>query len=582
MFSKYYQSELSFLRAMGKAFAEVNPSVAGMLAERGGDPDVERLLEGVAFLTARIRERLDDSVPEMVHDLTELLLPHYLRPLPACSIVEFQPIPGALRARARIARHAELASIPVEGTACRFRTSADLDLLPVAVQDVSMDQAISANPVIRIHLAAAAPALPTLFQPEGIRFFIQGELPVASTLLLWLARHLKAVQVKGLGPSGRAVQLGPRAVRLCGFDREMPLLPWPRMAPIGYRNLQEYFALPQKFLFFEIRDLHLAKSVAEERFEIAFQFERPPELPSRVVSDTFHVNCVPVVNLFKTAGDPIGLEALGEQHLVRAAEIRPNHMEIYAIDSVLGLPDAQGQRVTYDPFFGFGHGSGGERVGYYRVRRVHSPIDDGIDSYLSVNRGRDAGVGPAEETLSIELTCTNRSLAGQLKLGEISAPTPTSPTIARFRNVVAVTKPIRPPLGTELHWRLLAHLASNRVSLSDVGTLRTLLDLYNFQAFVDQQTGRANRLRIEGIRSAESSSVRRVVGGAPLRGSRLMLDVEEANFASLGDAFIFSSAIEEVIASQVSINSFAELGIRLQPSQREYGWPARNGGRALV
>jgi len=165
MFSKYYQSELSFLRAMGKAFAEVNPSVAGMLAERGGDPDVERLLEGVAFLTARIRERLDDSVPEMVHDLTELLLPHYLRPLPACSIVEFQPIPGALRARARIARHAELASIPVEGTACRFRTSADLDLLPVAVQDVSMDQAISANPVIRIHLAAAAPALPTLFQP---------------------------------------------------------------------------------------------------------------------------------------------------------------------------------------------------------------------------------------------------------------------------------------------------------------------------------------------------------------------------------------------------------------------------------
>jgi type VI secretion system protein ImpG len=154
--------------------------------------------------------------------------------------------------------------------------------------------------------------------------------------------------------------------------------------------------------------------------------------------------------------------------------------------------------------------------------------------------------------------------------------------VAKFHNIVAVTKPIRPPLGSELHWRLLAHLASNRVSLTDVGTLRTLLDLYNFQAFVDQQTGRANRLRIEGIHASESSSVRRVVGGAPLRGSRILLDLEEANFASFGDAFVFASVVEELLASQVSINSFSELAVRMRPSQREYVWPARNGGRALV
>jgi type VI secretion system protein ImpG len=552
------------------------------LAEKGGDPDVERLLEGAAFLTARIRERLDDSVPEMVHDITELLLPHYLRPLPACSVVEFTPTPGALRARAPIPRNSELASIPVEGTPCRFRTSADFDLLPVAVQDVSMDHAISANPVIRIHLSAAAPALPTVFQPEGIRFFIQGELPLTSTLLLWLSRHLKAVQVKGLSPAGRALQLGSQSVRVVGFDRDFPLLPWPRIAPIGYRNLQEYFTLPQKFLFFEVKGLQVAKDVAEERFEIAFQFERPPELPSRVNKDTFHVNCVPVVNLFSVAGDPIRLEALGEEHLVRASEMKPDHMEVYSVDQVLGLPDNQGDRVVYQPFFGFSHRQQGDKTGYYRLRRVHSPIDEAIDTYISLSRSRDAGIGPDEETLSLELICTNRSLAGELKLGEISMPTPTSPTVAKFRNIVAVTKPIRPPLGSELHWRLLAHLASNRVSLTDVGTLRTLLDLYNFQAFVDQQTGRAHRLRIEGIHASESSSVRRVVKGAPLRGSRILLDLEEANYASFGDAFIFACVVDDLLASQVSINSFSELAVRMRPSQREYVWPARNGGRALV
>src|SRR5207248_4042903 len=113
MFSKHYQSELGYLRAMGKEFALVNPSIAGLLAERGGDPDVERLLEGFAFLTARIRERIDDEIPEVVHALTDLLLPHYLRPLPACSILEFTPVAGALRGKHRIPRGTEIATAPV-------------------------------------------------------------------------------------------------------------------------------------------------------------------------------------------------------------------------------------------------------------------------------------------------------------------------------------------------------------------------------------------------------------------------------------------------------------------------------------
>src|SRR5512138_473290 len=108
MFSRFYQGELAFLRAMGRAYAEANPQTAGLLSERGSDPDVERLLEGFAFLTARVRERLEDGVPEVAHDLAELLVPHYLRPLPAATIVEFTPTPGALRGRTRVPAGAEL------------------------------------------------------------------------------------------------------------------------------------------------------------------------------------------------------------------------------------------------------------------------------------------------------------------------------------------------------------------------------------------------------------------------------------------------------------------------------------------
>jgi len=580
MFSKYYQSELGYLRATGKEFALRNPSLAGLLAERGGDPDVERLLEGFAFLTARIRERIDDCVPEIVHDLTEMLLPHQLRPVPAASIVEFTPAPGALRARAKVPRETELAALSYEGTGCRFRTRADFDLLPVAVQDVLLDQSVGASPRIRIQLQAAQAALPAVFHPDGLRFFIHGEMPLASTLLLWISRHLAGVQVRGLA-GGQTTTLPATAVRPVGFDPALPLLPWPRFAPQGYRHLQEYFALPQKFLFFEIRGLEVA-SCREERFEIVLQFDRPPELPARLGKDTLRTNCVPVVNLFKGTSDPVPVAALGEEHLVRAADLPPAHMEVYSVDAAVGIPDGPGERIPVEPFFDFGHGARGTAACYYRLRRRHSAVDDGIDTFVSLTRPLDGGAGMDPATLSLDLTCTNRSLPGRIQLGEISQPTPASPTVARFRNIVAVTKPVRPPVGSELHWRLLAHLAATRSAISEPQALRTMLDLYNVQGIVDQQSGRANRLRIEGIARSTATCTRRLLEGAPVRGTRVDVELDEAHFAGPGDAFLFGSVIDELLAARAGLNVFSELGVRLSPSQREFSFAPRSGGRVLA
>jgi type VI secretion system protein ImpG len=578
MFSRLYQGELAFLRAMGKAYAEANPTTAGLLAERGSDPDVERLLEGCAFLAARVRERIEDSIPEMVHDLSELLLPHYLRSVPAATIVEFTPVPGALRARLRVAAGTEIASAPVEGTRCRFRTTADLDLLPVSVQDVALDQAIGATPALRVQLHASAQALPAVLQPDGIRFFVQGELPFASTLLLWMARHLREVEVRS---AKGTVRLPAASVRTVGFEPSFGLLPWPRFAPGGYRALQELFALPQKFLFFEVRDLQAASSVADERLEIVFRAERPPELPARVSRDALHVNCIPAVNLFRTAADPVQVEALGEEHLLRAADLAPGHMEIHSVESAVGVPEV-GERYPYHAFTSFAHGTLGKDARYYRLRRALSPVDEGLDTWLSVSRPIDAGIGPGPEVLSLDVVATNRSLPAQLKLGDVSQPTPASPTLAKFRNITQVTKPIRPPLGTELHWRLVAHLAANRAPLDGPDTLRELLELYNFQGLVDQQSGRANRLRIEGIRELAAAGARRVVEGAPVRGSRVSVLLDEDHFAGLGDAYLFACALDELLGAQVPINSFSELRVKLAPSQREYAFAPRSGGRPVL
>jgi type VI secretion system protein ImpG len=189
-------------------------------------------------------------------------------------------------------------------------------------------------------------------------------------------------------------------------------------------------------------------------------------------------------------------------------------------------------------------------------------------------------VDPA--TLSLDLTCTNRSLPGRIQLGEISQPTPASPTVARFRNIVAVTKPVRPPVGSELHWRLLAHLAATRSAISEPQVLRTMLELYNVQGVVDQQSGRANRLRIEGIARSTATSTRRLFEGAPVRGTRIDVELDEAHFAGPGDGFLFACVIDELLAARTGLNAFSELAMRLTPSQRDYGFAPRSGDRVLL
>jgi type VI secretion system protein ImpG len=589
MFNQFYKEELKYVRELGELYAKANPALAPMLAERSSDPDVERLIEGFAFLTARIRERIEDAAPEIVHNLVELLFPHYLRAIPAASIVELTPNPGALRRRQTVEKHTELATKPVRGTACRFRTSAPVDVLPLQILDVKLEEAGSARPIVRVTFdSTVKEGRNEAFQKAGLRFFIHGDPSTTTTFYAWITRHLDGIRLRGTGAGAQeGIRLGREHVRVVGSSPNFPLLPWPEFAPDGYRVLQEYFTLPQKLLFFDVVDLERARErVQTDRFELSFELGprdeegEPPKLPTAIGRGFLRLHCVPVVNLFSVAADPIRRKADTAEYLLRAALIDPAHAEIYKVESVAGVEQGRAKPKTYHPFFSFRHTPGAE---YFRLRRVHSPLDDGIDTYLSIVSPRDASAEPIEkEDLSIELTCTNRSLPAELAAGDISVPTSSSPTFATFKNIIGVSKPSRPPLGSELHWRLVAHMAINRRSLTERGMMSALLSLYELSGTRDEQSLRATRLRIDSIRSVSASEVRRLVRGAAVRGTCSTVELDESGFAGPGDALVFGSVIDEVLASRTAMNTFNELRLRLAPSGREYRWPPRSGQQQVL
>src|SRR5262245_32670078 len=151
MFNKYYQDELTYLRELGREFAAAYPNIGPMLAERG-DPDVERLLEGMAFLTGKIRQKLDDELPEVIHSVAALLFPHYLRQVPATSVVEFTPLPNVVREKLVVPRGTEVGSVPVDGISCRFRTTQQVELLPLVIEDVRVDTGAQLEQSLRVGL----------------------------------------------------------------------------------------------------------------------------------------------------------------------------------------------------------------------------------------------------------------------------------------------------------------------------------------------------------------------------------------------------------------------------------------------
>ena len=59
---RYYNRELQHLNEMGAEFAKEFPKIAGRLGMESlpvADPYVERLIEGFAFLAARVQLKID-------------------------------------------------------------------------------------------------------------------------------------------------------------------------------------------------------------------------------------------------------------------------------------------------------------------------------------------------------------------------------------------------------------------------------------------------------------------------------------------------------------------------------------------
>ncbi len=591
MSNTYFQDELRYLREVGPEFARVNPEIARFLGDRGSDPDVERLLEGVAFMCGRVRQKLDDELPELTANMMSLLWPHYLRPIPSMSVLELLPELEAMQAPLSIAQGAAFASTAVDGTQCRYRTSWDTAVRPWAIEDVRLETAAAAP--VRLVIRFRTPAKVTLDQLEldSVRLHLAGDPAASFALYLLLAAHTSFVTVSnGSSVHNRPeLNLGSEHVRPAGLSRAEGVLPYPPRSFAGYRLLQEYFAFKERFLFIDVLGLDRVVEPLEltDTMEVAVTFDRRLETYPLVSRENVRLHCVPIINLLEQPADPVRVKHDRTEYLLQPSKTGVadrRHLEIYAVNEVAGLVHAESLETRqYAPFYSFRHteSSSSSADRYYqthlRPNVLGGDLRLGTDTYISFVAGDRPSDMPAEETMSIELVCTNRDLPLALRAGDICEPTDSSPAGLKFRNLLKPTPTISPPMGKALHWRLISHMSLNYVSLTDAQHFKELLRIYDFQSAYDAQRGLAHQRLLEGILKVESRFAERMMRGTSARGTEVVVELNEDHFAGEGDAYLFSMILDRFMALYATINAFTQLTVRFARTGQVYNFAPRWG-----
>jgi len=618
----YYNRELQHVREMGAEFAAEYPKIAGRLGLDGfecADPYVERLLEGFAFLAARVQLKLDAQFPVFTQHLLEMLYPHYLQPLPSMAVVQLHPDlkAGDLLAGHTVKRQTSLRSIPglEERTACEYRTAHPVTLWPLTLLEAAYFEtpaALAAAGVeVADHLRVRAglrlrlrtpPGMPVnMLRLDDLPVFLAGADDVPKRIYEQLMTDVAGLVVRGEdGRGGRlmgASAIGPR-----GFDDSDRMLPYDGRSFSGHRLLQEYFACPERFLFAQFSGLRGAlQGMDGSVIELVVLLERAvPDMARRVTRDHFRLFCTPAVNLFPRRADRVHLRPGQGEYLILPDRTRPMDFEVHSVQDVEGFGDRQEPETRFLPFYGGNSRTWHERhAAFYTLRREPRVLSNkqrrqgarssyvGSEVFLALVDAVDRPHASTLRQLGMQLLCTNRDLPLHMSVGKgatdfsVDAGMP----VEQIRCVAGPTRPHPAAAQGETAWRLLSHLQFDYLSLFEDGpdagaaALRELLALY-----CPPHDAAALR-QIEGMKGLVARPVvRRVPVPGPIvfgRGLEVELNCEDAAFEGTG-AYLFGAVMQHFFARYATVNSFTETVLRTLERQEVTRWPARLGTRPIL
>lgn len=600
----YYWRELESLRNGARSFAERHPDAAAKLritADVIDDPHVERLLEGVAFLNARINRKIDDEYPDFLRTLLDIIHPYHTRPIPTTSIVQFVPAPDIPVAQT-IVRGTLLDTEETPRGTCRFRTCYPVDMLPLQIDELTLGRNLSglrslekfpnARAVLKIGMKGLTEEVRlSKLKPRYVRFFHRSRTLQSLALQKLLFERTVGIVISRSDMPDRFHILPNVPLREVGYREDEAVFPTTANAKIEYGLLSEYFIFPEKFLFFDIDFCDFDFSGFDNSITIHVLLERTDNtLEGDLGPDALALGCTPVINLFQMTAEPIHYDHTRTAYQIVPDIRRESALEVHSVLDVT-ISDAAGARLRIPQLFSEGQDKTLKNSSAFWTA-ARKPADDkaGTETFVSLVEVDPRLVG-TDSIISTRVLCTNRDLPSSLPMGgDHPRLVPVEPLegTKRIAFVLPLSSPYWPSNTEDAEWRLMSHLIANRTSLlgeSSLFELKRILELQNLK-----QSEEVRRM-IAGINKI---SVTRAVARAPRHGSEkykgdaivrgvdidVVFDPEKISDHSL---FLFSAVLDRFFGIYVSLNSFTRLttSIRGQPESVRQ-WPARSGSRPLL
>lgn len=581
----YYQKELSFLRKHGKRFAEKYPNLARRLGYQDGeseDPHVERLVESFAFLSARIHQRLDEDLPEVMEALLKNLVPQFLYPYPSACIIATEPDPvtSGLTSPAQVPVGTYLHARYNRESFCTFRTVYPLTILPVTVRYAGLDYCKNSsiwelNIILSLWSGAS-------MDTDKIRFYINAPDNIAGTIYTLL---LSEVEYAELDIDNDIFQLSQSDISCVGFEPSETMLPEGGYASYIHKFMLDYFSFPDKFYFFDVKLPGNNRKIATQhiklkiKFNLSYMTYNIDRMKHNVNADIFKINCTPVINLFERRSEPVQITPSCAEYKVIGDIRYPNEVKVWSVVNVI-LHRRKGddtETIFIPPLSGLEHSVSSD-IYWSSIKRLavdDAPPQEEIFISLSHKDKRFCDLD-CDGIITMELLCTNGNIPLCIEPEDFHSELPVADL--RIMMLHRPTETIPPVSLSKINWRIISQLSLNHVMLSSdngAALLRETLEIYNYNQ------NPVNSRFISWIHDIQVTPVTSRLSnekpGSVARGIEILIIMDNDAYTD-PDYYLFCCCLERFLGHFAPVNSFTKVITQIENKKHTRKcWPVRAG-----
>lgn len=596
-----YNQELKYFREASKEFAFENPQVAkrlGLSAPEIEDPYVERLIEAVSFLTARINLKIDSEYPNFVQHIFKVILPEFTQPVPSAGIVAVELSEDKSTLIPKLTTLSTFAQKNGEAT-CLFSSCQTLQLLPIDIKDVYYSRASrklegehSYKSQLTFNLEFPDSFINEIEEADfdAVRFYIQGnDLRVNSELLYYLHTQSTAMQVELQSDDQVWSEYYEAEVKLSGFDDYLNI--YNDRTADYIQHLLEYGVLPEKYLFFQLRNLEsVFKNTAllnqlglqttddgtakKHKLRFIFTFkEISSNLEQFLDKDILSLNSLLINNAFEKRSRIVLDKNVNEQHIV-LDNLRPNDYEVLRIEKIEGFSNFNHRVKTYEPLYKLDNDTehfDSENYGFFseihRKNRVLSQATSykGNECYVMLTNQIKHIQEDNLSQLSVKVWCSNRALPSKINwsLDQDLTINNSAFKISRIKRQLSFTQPLDMPIENTSLWRLMNLVSANFVPL-EIENNRALTQQIKNNLFVVYEITKSETFKnqinaIINITAEKASRVKKVNRRlSPINGLKFHITIDELIMSHI-HPFLWGHVLLSYLKGFVPLNHYVDL-----------------------